>query len=116
MESLEQFAVHPGVVHPHSPPRQLLRGHGQHYAGSGHEQVRFYVTVPFVHDLHFTLKEKSHLCRVFLFWELHGLSPNFHIQVSVSDLYIPRICPKMSLQQNRQTDPGNKAVSQPTNR
>jgi hypothetical protein len=29
---------------------------------------------------------------VFLFWELRGLSPNFHIHVSVSDLYIPRIC------------------------
>jgi hypothetical protein len=28
----------------------------------------------------------------FLFWELRGLSPNFHIHVSVSDLYIPRIC------------------------
>ncbi len=25
---------------------------------------------------------------VFLFWELRGLSPNFHIPVSVSDLYI----------------------------
>ncbi len=29
----------------------------------------------------------------FLFWELRGLSPNFHIHVSVSDLYIPRIGP-----------------------
>jgi hypothetical protein len=28
---------------------------------------------------------------VFLFWELRGLSPNFHIHVSVSDLYFPRI-------------------------
>jgi hypothetical protein len=28
---------------------------------------------------------------VFFFWGLRGLSPNFHIQVSVSDLYIPRI-------------------------
>jgi hypothetical protein len=27
--------------------------------------------------------------------------------VSVSDLYIPRIGPHFSLQQNRQTDPGN---------
>ncbi len=36
---------------------------------------------------------------IFLFWELCGLSPNFHIHVSVSDLYIPRI-----LQQNRLTD------------
>jgi hypothetical protein len=28
---------------------------------------------------------------VFLFWELCGLSPNFHIHVSASDLYSPRI-------------------------
>ncbi len=44
---------------------------------------------------------------VFLFWELRGLSPNSHILVSVSDLYIPRIGPHISLQQNRQTDPRN---------
>jgi hypothetical protein len=28
---------------------------------------------------------------VFLFWEVCGLSPNFHIHLSVSDLYFPRI-------------------------
>ncbi len=44
---------------------------------------------------------------VFLFWELRGFSPNFHIHMSVSDVYIPRISPQNSLQQNRQTDPGN---------
>jgi hypothetical protein len=33
---------------------------------------------------------------VFLFWELRGLSPNFHIHVSVSDFYIPRIGPHIS--------------------
>jgi hypothetical protein len=44
---------------------------------------------------------------VFLFWELRGLSPNFHIYVSVSDLYIPRIGQHIFLQQNWQTDPGN---------
>jgi hypothetical protein len=44
---------------------------------------------------------------VFLFWELRCLSPNFHIHVSVRDLYIPRISPHISLQQNRQTDLGN---------
>ncbi len=46
---------------------------------------------------------------VFLFWELHGLSPNFHIYVpvSVTNLYIPRIGPHNFLQQIRQTDPGN---------
>jgi hypothetical protein len=39
--------------------------------------------------------------------ELRGLSPIFHIHVSVSDLYIPRIGPHIFLQQNRQTDRGN---------
>ncbi len=43
----------------------------------------------------------------FLFWELHSLSPNFHIHVSASDLYIPRIGPHISLQKNMQTDPVN---------
>jgi hypothetical protein len=33
---------------------------------------------------------------VFLFCELRGLSPSFHIHVSVSDLYIPRIGPHIS--------------------
>ncbi len=28
---------------------------------------------------------------VFIFWELLGLSPNFHIHVSVRDLYIPKM-------------------------
>jgi hypothetical protein len=33
---------------------------------------------------------------VFLFLEFRGLSPNFHIYVSVSNLYIPRIGPHIS--------------------
>ncbi len=33
---------------------------------------------------------------VFLFWELRGLSPNFHIHVSVSNLHIPRTGPHIS--------------------
>ncbi len=44
---------------------------------------------------------------VFLVWELHSLSPNFHIHVPVSDLYIPRIGPQIILQQNMQTELGN---------
>ncbi len=44
---------------------------------------------------------------VLIFWKLRNLSPNFHIHVSVNDLYIPRIGPHSSLQQNRQTNPGN---------
>jgi hypothetical protein len=42
------------------------------------------------------LQRKSHLQYVFLFWELCDLSPNFHIHVSVSDLYISRIGPHIS--------------------
>jgi hypothetical protein len=42
--------------------------------------------------------------------ELHGLSPNFHIHVSVSvsDLYIPTIGLPILLQENMWTDLGNK--------
>jgi hypothetical protein len=36
--------------------------------------------------------------------KLRGLVPNFHIHVSVSDLYIPTIGPPILLQQNRWTD------------
>jgi hypothetical protein len=50
---------------------------------------------------------KENSTYVFLFWELRGLSPNFHIHLSMSHLYIPRISPYISLQQNRQTDLGN---------
>jgi hypothetical protein len=39
--------------------------------------------------------------------ELRGLGPNVHIHVSVSDLYIPRMGPRIVMQQNRQTDRGN---------
>jgi hypothetical protein len=50
---------------------------------------------------------KEYPIYVFLFWELRDLCPNFHIHVSVSDLYIPGIGPHISLQQNMQTNPGN---------
>jgi hypothetical protein len=48
---------------------------------------------------------------VFLFWELRNLSPNFHIHVSVSALYIPRIGSHIFLQQNRQIDCGNIQIA-----
>jgi hypothetical protein len=41
--------------------------------------------------------------------KLRCLSPNIHIHVSVSDLYIPLIGQPIFLQQNRQTDCGNIA-------
>ncbi len=36
---------------------------------------------------------------IFLSWELHDRSPNFHIHVSVSDLHIPMIGPHIFVQQ-----------------
>ncbi len=48
---------------------------------------------------------------MFLVWELRGLSPDVHIHVSVSDLYIPRIGPPIFLQQNRQLDCGNISIA-----
>ncbi len=44
---------------------------------------------------------------IFLFWELLGLSPNFHIHVSVSDLYIPRIGPHISSSREGRSVVGN---------
>ncbi len=49
----------------------------------------------------------ENLIYVFPEKELRGLSPNFHIYVSVIDLYMPRIAPHIVLQQHRQTDRGN---------
>jgi hypothetical protein len=48
------------------------------------------VTVPFQISqlVCCTLQRKYYLC-FFFFWELHGLSPNFHIHLSVGDLYFP---------------------------
>ena len=43
-----------------------------------------------------TLQRKFHSIYVFPEKELGDLSPNFHIHVSVSDLYIPRIGPHIS--------------------
>jgi hypothetical protein len=57
----------------------------------------------------FVLHCKENRIYVFLFWELP--SPNFHIHVSESDLYIPRIGPHNSLQQNRQIDPRNRHIN-----
>jgi hypothetical protein len=54
----------------------------------------------------FPLRCKEMAIYVFPEKELRGLSHNFHIHVSVSDLYIPTIGPPIFLQQNRQTNRG----------
>jgi hypothetical protein len=43
--------------------------------------------------------------------ELCGISPNVHIHVSVSDLYIPTIGLPILLQENMWTDPGNIKIA-----
>jgi hypothetical protein len=57
-----------------------------------------------------TLQRKSH----FMYSQKRncaGLSLNFHIHMSVRDLYIPRNGPHIFLQQNRQTDGGNVFIA-----
>jgi hypothetical protein len=53
-----------------------------------------YITHNFFAEI--TVHCKGNSVYIFLFWELRGLGPNFHIHVSVSDLYIPRIGPHIS--------------------
>jgi hypothetical protein len=48
---------------------------------------------------------------VFLFWEMRGLSPNFHIHVSVSDFLYSQDWSTYSLQQRRQIDHGNIQIA-----
>ncbi len=55
---------------------------------------------------------KENRIYVFLFWELRGISPNFHIHVSVSDFYTySRDRSAYFPEQNRQSDPGNIYIS-----
>jgi hypothetical protein len=56
-------------------------------------------------------RKKKNPSSVFLSWELRGLSPNFHIHMSVNDLYIPKYRSKYFLQQNRQIDRGNVQIA-----
>ncbi len=49
----------------------------------------------------------ENLKQIFPEKELRGLSLNFHIHVSVSDLYFPTIGLPILLQENMWTDPGN---------
>jgi hypothetical protein len=53
-------------------------------------------------------KDKENSKQIFPEKELRCLSPNFHIYVSVSDLYIPTIGLPILLQDNMGTDPGKK--------
>ncbi len=52
----------------------------------------------------------EHLKQIFPGKESRGVSPNFHIHVSVSDLYIPRIGLPILLQENMLTDSGNVEI------
>ncbi len=42
---------------------------------------------------------------------MHGHSPNFHIHVPVSNLYIPTIDLPILLQENMWTNPGNISIA-----
>ncbi len=72
------------------------------------------VTLPGSHPIFssFTvLTLKQDPIYVFPELKLPCVVPNFHIHISVSDLYIPMIGPPIFLQQNRQTDRGNIQIA-----
>jgi hypothetical protein len=58
----------------------------------------------YVIDYNTTKTENSE--QIFPEKELRGLNPNFHIYVSLSDLYIPTIGLPILLQKNMWIDPG----------
>ncbi len=87
---MDESAVQPPVYH---PVGGLQRGLGTIRNSRGDER-----NIP--------LHCNKNPIYVFPEKELRGLSPNFHIHVSVSDLYIG-LHLHVFLQQNRQTDCGN---------
>jgi hypothetical protein len=70
------------------------------------------VTQTKLHKQLFALHCKEMSIYVFPEKELRGLSHNFRIYVSVSDLYIPTIGPTIFLQQNRQTNRGKISLTE----
>ncbi len=59
------------------------------------------IAIPAVFLIHTTLQRKSYLCILRKGIALPQDQTNFHIHVSMSDLYILRIDPRIFLQQNR---------------
>jgi hypothetical protein len=64
-----------------------------------------------VTDMSLQRHNTENLKQVFPEKELRGLNPNFHIHVSVSDLYIPTIGLPILLQENMWTDPGSLCIN-----
>ncbi len=66
-------------------------------------------TCPLPIDQYFAMQRHNtkNSKEIFLEMKLRGLSPNYQIHVSVSDLYIPTIGLPILLQENMWTDPGN---------
>jgi hypothetical protein len=72
----------------------------------GHESYTYEVLSAVVSKIDYRHNTEN-LKQTFPEKELRGLSPNFHIHASVSDLYIPMIGLPILLQENMWTDPGN---------
>ncbi len=66
-------------------------------------------------DIHIHIHCNQYPIYVFPEKDQRGLSPSYHIHVSVSDLYIPRIGAHIFLQKNRQTDCGTILYKSLTN-
>jgi hypothetical protein len=87
------------------------RRNGSGGGGGGGEGIQPYTRVRLKRDnipiAGGTAHCNENLVYVFPEKELRGLSSNFHIHVSVSDLYITMVGPHFFLLQNRQTGRGN---------
>jgi hypothetical protein len=64
------------------------------------------------HTIHCKEPIPKILKKIFPEKELRGHSPNFHIHVSMNNLYIPTISLPLLLQENMWTDPGRVAAGQ----
>jgi len=87
-------------------PHSLLASDAAHILPENKFTMRFRI-IPVSQVLQRDLHCNENPIYVFPEKELRDLSPNFHIHVSVGDLYIPRIGPHIFLKQNRQSNRGN---------
>jgi hypothetical protein len=77
-----------------------------HNANEGLVRIQYKWLVPI------NVLPEMKLCILVISKQIYNvLAPDFHIHVSVSDLFITRICLPILLQPNRQNDPGNISIA-----
>jgi hypothetical protein len=95
----------PASSRPKSIQKGYRKGRLLYFIIDGVAGLRRLTDITVVHTLQRHNTENSK--QIYPEKELRGLSPNFHIHVSVSDLYISTIGLPILLHENMWTDPGN---------